>query len=69
MKILRSLFGLFLIFAILYGGYKIAPCYVANFQLESVMDDAARTGAMNPRVTDEELRGMVVGRSSRRGCP
>jgi hypothetical protein len=69
MKLLRSLFGLFLVFAILYGGVKILPHYVANFQLESDLDDVARTGATNAKITDDELRQNVIRQAQALGIP
>jgi hypothetical protein len=60
MRVLRSLFGVFVIFAILYGGWKIAPPYFANFQLESAMDDAARSATVNSRMTDNDIRAAVM---------
>jgi len=45
------------------------PCYIANFQLEGAMDDAARMGAANPRATDEDLRGSVMREVKAQGIP
>jgi hypothetical protein len=60
MKKLQSLFGLLVIVVVLYGGWKVVPLYVANYELEDAMDSAARLGGSNDKATDDDLRNLVL---------
>jgi hypothetical protein len=61
MKLLRSFFGLFIVFAALYSGWKVLPPYWANFQLEDSFDDSARSaGTPGHHRSDDELRQEAV---------
>jgi hypothetical protein len=59
MKLLRSLFGLFVIVAAIYCGWLVLPPYLANYRLEESVDDTARTGTMDRTKTEEDLRYLV----------
>jgi hypothetical protein len=69
MKLLRSILALFFIFAVFYCGWKIAPCYIANFELEDAMEEAARLGVVNYRSTDADLRASVMREVRSEGIP
>ncbi|MFB3814682.1 MAG: hypothetical protein ACE14L_11280 [Terriglobales bacterium] len=61
MKSLRSLFGLFVIGAIVYCAWLLVPPYYANFQFEEAMDDAARAASTPPiRTSEQDLRENLV---------
>lgn len=59
MKTIRSLFGLFIVVATVYAGWKIIPVYIANYQFEEAIDDSARAATINTRKTEEEIRTAV----------
>src|SRR6266542_49896 len=60
MKTLRSLFWLFIVVAGLYVGWRVAPVYFANYQLEEAMEDTARDASVNTRRSEEEIRDKVL---------
>jgi Domain of unknown function (DUF4845) len=59
MKSLRLVFGIFLIFAVIYCGWKIVPAYFNNYQFEGAMDDTARMAAADGRRTVDDIRAAV----------
>jgi hypothetical protein len=60
MKNLKTLFGLFVIVAAIFCGWKMLPPYMAYYQFEEAMDDVARTGAVDSRKSLDDLRSMVL---------
>lgn len=61
MKMLRSLFGIFIIVAAIYLGWMIGPVLLANYQLEDSMDETARMASVQqPPRTEDELRSDVI---------
>jgi len=59
MKTLRALFGVAVIAAALYVGWSVAPPYFRNYQLQDSMETAARFSAVDPRLTEEDIRQKV----------
>jgi hypothetical protein len=59
MKTIRMLFGLFVIAAIVYLGWKVVPAYFSNYQFEEAMDDTARMAAVDARKTPDDIRAIV----------
>ena len=60
MKQLRSLAGLIFVVVCVYTTWKVLPSYMANYELEQTIDNAARFGAMDPRKSEEELRANIL---------
>jgi hypothetical protein len=60
MKTIRSLFGIFIVVAAIYAGWKVVPVYITNYQFEEAIDDSARSGAADGRKTEEDIRMAVL---------
>ncbi len=59
MKSLRIIFWLLVFGAAIYTGWLVIPAYIANYRLEESIDDSARSAAVNPQRTDEDVRSAV----------
>lgn len=59
MKTLRMLFGLFVIVAAVYTGWKVVPVYISNYQFEEAIDDTARMGTVNTQKSEEDIRNAL----------
>ncbi len=60
MKTVRMLFGLFVIAAVLFVVWKVVPAYFANYQFEEVVDDTARSAAVDQRRSTDQIRDVVL---------
>ena len=59
MKQLRPILGVVIVLAGVYVTWRIMPSYVAYFQLEGAMDDISRTGVVDARKSEDDLRSRV----------
>ncbi|MFB3917287.1 MAG: hypothetical protein ACE14M_11195 [Terriglobales bacterium] len=61
MKLLRSLFGVLVVVAVIYLGWLIGPAYLSNYQLEDSMDEIARMASVQqPPRSEEQIRNDVL---------
>ncbi len=69
MKTLRMLIGISVFAAVVYLCWKVTPVYIANYQFEEEMDDAARTAAVDSRKTPEDIRASVLAKAQGHELP
>lgn len=69
MKTVRMLFGLFVLAAAVYMGWKVLPSYFASYQLEEDMDDAARMGTVDIRKSPEDIKLSILEKAQAREIP
>ncbi len=60
MKLLRSLFGLFVVVALFYVAWKVAPPYFNEYQFEDAISQTARYSAYNQQKTEQDIRDEVA---------
>jgi Domain of unknown function (DUF4845) len=50
---IKTLITLFVVFALVYGGIKIVPIYVTNYQLQDSMQEEATFASVNRKSADD----------------
>ena len=60
MKNLRSLFGLCLLAAAVYCAWLVLPAFIANFEFQDSLDDAARMGTTDRTKSLDDIRATVL---------
>ena len=60
MRNLKALCGILVIAAVVYIGYLVIPPFVANLDLEELMDDTARGAVLNRMKTEQDMREVIM---------
>jgi hypothetical protein len=60
MNTLRSWMWIFILAASAYTALRVFPSYMANYELEKTIDTAARFGAMDRQLSEQELHDRVL---------
>ena len=67
---LRASPAILLFVVAVYVGMKVIPVVAATYQLDdTVREQVVRTGARRLRVSDEEIRGIILGRARELDLP
>ncbi len=64
----KTLLAVFVLFGLIYTGWKIIPPYFANYQLQDSMQTEARFAAVNRR-TDDDIREDIFRKVKDLGIP
>lgn len=59
MKSIKALFGLLVVFAIFYLGYKVLPPYFANYQFQDEIQNQAEQMSYSQK-SEQEIRDGIV---------
>jgi hypothetical protein len=62
MKTIKALFGLFVIVASFYAGWKIIPPYFRHYQFEDIVAQEALQSSYTQR-TEDEIRDVVLAKA------